>query len=309
MNIFAQQDLSPGFATIVFFAFGTCIIAWAVLVERCFKGTPILPYQPRRQVPWRVWDLLAVLFFYFVLSVVVIHIALYFYGLEINESPERISIKKITDHPILQLLAARNWTAIILCSVAGIVVAPIIEEMFFRVLLQGWLEKVDRNWRRRAPILRRVMPMAAMPILISSLIFAGQHFRFATPPQDARLLILLFVCDSFVKILSLIFVMVLLYWRVGAKAVDLGWEPKKIGSDIGLGLIAFLAIAVPIYAMQLYLPQLLPKDFAPDPIPIFFFAIALGFLYHRTHRAAPPIALHMALNASSLAMALISLAG
>jgi membrane protease YdiL (CAAX protease family) len=52
------------------------------------------------------------------------------------------------------------------------------------------------------------------------------------------------------------------------------------------------------------LSYILPKKFAPDPIPIFFFAIALGLLYNRTHRALPSIAVHMALNAASLAMVL-----
>ena len=36
---------------------------------------------------------------------------------------------------------------------------------------------------------------------------------------------------------------------------------------------------------------------APDPVPLFFFALALGYLYQRTHRLAPSVALHVAFNA------------
>jgi membrane protease YdiL (CAAX protease family) len=52
--------------------------------------------------------------------------------------------------------------------------------------------------------------------------------------------------------------------------------------------------------MQFYIPLLLPDYIAPDPIPLFFFSVALGAIYHRTHRLAPLIVLHAALNGTSL---------
>ena len=42
--------------------------------------------------------------------------------------------------------------------------------------------------------------------------------------------------------------------------------------------------------------------YAPDPIPLFFLALVLGTLYHRTHRIAPSLVLHMAFNATSIAL-------
>jgi hypothetical protein len=36
------------------------------------------------------------------------------------------------------------------------------------------------------------------------------------------------------------------------------------------------------------------------PIPLFFFALALGYLYQRTHRLLAPVVLHMCLNACSM---------
>jgi hypothetical protein len=189
-----------------------------------------------------------------------------------------------------------------LCGTAAVVVAPVAEEFFFRVLLQGWLEKVERTWRRRLPMLRRWMPLGAMPILISSTVFAGQHFREEAPMVNVDLFMLLLACDGIARILTIIFSILFLHWRVGATAIDFGWAPKNILADVRLGLITFAAIAVPIYGCMIAVSQLLPKKFAPDPIPIFFFAIALGLLYNRTHRAAPSIAVHMALNAASLAM-------
>ena len=43
-------------------------------------------------------------------------------------------------------------------------------------------------------------------------------------------------------------------------------------------------------------------DYAPDPIPLFFLALVLGTLYHRTHRIAPSLVLHIAFNATAIAL-------
>jgi len=77
---------------------------------------------------------------------------------------------------------------------------------------------------------------------------------------------------------------------------------EKFSCRRAIGLITFAAIAVPIYGCMIAVSQLLPKKVRPGPNPYFFFAIALGLLYYRTHRIAPSVAVHMALNATSLAM-------
>ena len=38
----------------------------------------------------------------------------------------------------------------------------------------------------------------------------------------------------------------------------------------------------------------------PIPIPLFFLALIFGVLYHRTHRIAPSLVLHMAFNATEI---------
>jgi hypothetical protein len=126
---------------------------------------------------------------------------------------------------------------------------------------------------------------------------------------DVDVFTLLLACDGVIKIMSIIFAVLFLRWRVAATAADFGWAPEKILSDVRLGLITFAAIAVPIYGSMIAVSQILPEKFAPDPIPIFLFAVALGLLYNRTHRAVPSIAVHMALNAASLAMFLSWRAG
>jgi hypothetical protein len=122
---------------------------------------------------------------------------------------------------------------------------------------------------------------------------------------DVEIFMVLLACDAMIRILTIIFSVVYMHWRVEATALDFGWEPKKLLADARLGLITFLVVAVPTYGCMIGVKKILPESIAPDPIPIFFFAIALGLLYNRTHRIVPSIALHMALNASSLAMFLL----
>jgi hypothetical protein len=310
MNIFAQQDPPWGFVTLVFLAFGACLVSWAAIIERLVSRAPVLPYQPRRRVPWQFWDLLAVAVFYIAGVTVLLQIVQFISPMDLKTASGVLSAGQTsTAHPIIQLLAVKNWAAFLLCGTAAVVVAPIAEEFFYRILLQGWLEKTDRTWRRRLPALRRCMPPGAMPILISSIFFAGQHFRKEAPMVNTDVFMLLLACDSIARILAIIFGILFLQWRAGATAADFGWSAKKILSDFRLGLITFAALAVPIYGCMIIVPHLLPKSFAPDPVPIFFFAIALGLLYYRTHRAGPSIALHMALNATSMAMAFLSSLG
>ncbi len=307
MNNFAQEQPGGVFAAVVSVVFSACLLVWMVIFQRWLSGKPVLPYQPRRPVPWRIWDLLAIAFFYFAGLIGLIHLAdICMPDLSLGPPLPFETAQTSTAHPLVQLLAMKNWTAIILCSVAGILVAPIVEEMFFRVLFQGWLEKVERNWRRRWPILRRLTPLAVMPILVSSIFFAGQHFREAAPPEDVQYLMFLLAGHGMVSLLSLLFGIAWLYWQVGATAADLGWDPQKFFADLRVGIIAFLAVVVPTFLGQYILSQLLPAQFAPDPITLFFLAIALGLLYYRTHRVVPAIVVHLALNASSLIMAIWS---
>jgi len=101
---------------------------------------------------------------------------------------------------------------------------------------------------------------------------------------------------------------VLLRAGFGATVADLGWVREKLLADVGLGLLAFAAVAAPTYAAMFLLGSLLPAYLAPDPFVLFPFALVLGTLYYRTHRIVPAIVLHMSLNATSLAMAWLMIA-
>jgi membrane protease YdiL (CAAX protease family) len=167
------------------------------------------------------------------------------------------------------------------------------------VLLLGWLEADEPMWTRRLPWL----PRGVGPITLTSLFFAALHFRTSSPKIEVRDLVIQQGVVIVSGLLSLIFAVAFLRGHLCATAADLGWTPGKILGDLKHGLGIFLAVAPFLYGIQVGLQFVLPESIAPDPLPLFLFALLLGFLYYRTHRLSLVFVLHAALNASSLAMA------
>jgi membrane protease YdiL (CAAX protease family) len=176
----------------------------------------------------------------------------------------------------------------------------VAEEFFFRVLLQGWLEAAERRHRRQLPTLRRLLPHGGPAVIATSLVFARLHARVGTEQYSVSYVAGMLVGQAAVNLLALAFALFWVRARAGATARDLGWAPEHLWSDVRTGLVAFAAVAVPIYAIQFLFWSLLPEGVAADPAPLFFFALVLGSLYYRTHRIVPAIVLHMSLNACSL---------
>jgi membrane protease YdiL (CAAX protease family) len=296
--------------------------AWVFLGSRLLEGKPVLPaYQPRRRVPWTGMDLLLILFFFVGISIVI------GYGFLVVEKvsgrqkapPVRAGPaaeqepaakqeieKKTTAHPLTQLLKEdKDPTAIAVAFAMGVVIAPLCEELLFRVLLLGWLESVERRWWRKLRGFLPALSRGMLPILFSSLMFAALHYREESPETEEHHLILGMVIGGLVYLSSVGFALWLVRFRVGATAGDLGWDADKIGSDLLTGVVAFFAVYIPLIVIQaVVVPAILPERFAPDPIAIFFLAIVLGSLYYRTHRLVPSLVVHVLLNGCSLAMVL-----
>jgi len=268
-----------------------------------------LPYQPRPTVPWRGLDMLLV-FSVYVMTMVAVQLFLMAVvgDSDLGKPPAIQSVdKSSTEHVVARLLAEGSAGVLLVCCLSVVVVAPIAEEFFFRVLLQGWLEAGYRRLRHAMPTLRRLMPGAVGPIVLTSFLFALVHFRVDAPTMNMTYLTLLVAANATASLLAVALVICLLRIRAGASAADLGWVREKFSADVRLGLAAFAAVAAPIYAAQISLAWLLPKYLAPDPFVMFPFALVLGTLYWRTHRIVPSIVLHVSLNATSLAMAIVLL--
>jgi membrane protease YdiL (CAAX protease family) len=273
------------------------------IAVRMWRGRPVLRYQPRRQVPWQGIDLLVIVVVYVVTLWRCQEDALRIMGPEITRPPAMVNVGETSAaHSVAKMLQDAPPWMYVLCGLSVVVVAPIFEEFLFRVLLQGWLESRRASWKRKLPTLRRLAPGAVGPMVAASFLFALIHFRVDAPPRHPHFHLGMMLATSVTSLLSMTFAVLWLRWRVKATAADLGWAPQRFWGDVRTGVVAYLAVAAPLFIVQIGLAMALPKYLAPDPLTLFLFALLLGTLYHRTHRGVPAMVAHAMLNATSLAL-------
>jgi len=264
-------------------------LAWCVIFARLLRAGQLVPYQPRRQVPWTGWDVVAVIWTGICCAIITPAVTFKYFGADVRDvqSPNYLDALITTvvvsgtatllasvgyllargfsftalgfdserllydaalgiiallavdfpllgiqavlthfwpfEHPLIE--AVRQHPRIgVVAAIGGVAVllAPLLEELMFRVVIQGWMEKAIRAARRNNLRLRAV-PAGAVPIVVSSLLFALLHAP------------------------------------------------------------------------------------GPAPVPIFLLGLTLGYLYHQTHRIWPSLVLHMGFNAITVLIMAASL--
>ena len=139
---------------------------------------------------------------------------------------------------------------LILASIAAVVVAPICEELVFRLLLQGWLEKwEDKRLSWRTPeILESSVEQTSdsgVEPIATDIDIETQSISQPEPPLR------------------------------GTAKLPHGWLP--------------IIITAVLFGLA-------HTGYGPEPIPLFFLGLVLGYLYQRTHRILPCIVTHAIFN-------------
>jgi membrane protease YdiL (CAAX protease family) len=174
-----------------------------------------------------------------------------------------------SEHPLIVLLRdnpdARLYAA---SAVIAVIVAPVVEELIFRVLLQGWLEKVARTRTAAAAHSNHDL---ADEIVVAEVV--DKQSNLASPGQlESSTLITL-------------------EGRLTEKR-DMGTSFEETPITVPPLWPVFVSAAV--FA-------LMHLGHGPDPIPLFLLAIGLGYLYRQTHRIVPSMTVHFLLNGLSMA--------
>lgn len=208
------------------------------------------------------------------------------------------------EHPVGRLLLeGRNGWILALAVLTAVAIAPIVEEFLFRIVLQGWLEKVENRWVRCRLGFRQMVP-GTFAVVISSVVFAAVHFRVPGPKPSLDLLTHHLAVSALASLLTLGIAVALLRLSARATWEDLGLVPNKLWADLKLGLLACLAVTPLVYLVHALARALLPENFVADPIPLFLLALAFGILCYRTHRISAALVLHIAFNSIAVAIAL-----
>ena len=200
MHIFAQQGPTLGFVTLVFFAFGACLVAWAAIIERLVSGKPVLPYQPRRRVPWRFGICWQWVFLYCRSSCLNSSGPIFLSAghKRIFRNTARADQYRSSDRSIAggEELDGNYFMR----HGRGYGGADNRGDVFPRIVA-GMAGKDRPHLAAAFADVKAMDAPGAMPIFISSLIFAGQHFREEAPKENVDFFMLLFSCDSIVRIL------------------------------------------------------------------------------------------------------------
>lgn len=164
-------------------------------------------------------------------------------------------------HPLVEgFRQTRDIPLFILAALAAVIVAPLVEELLFRVLLQGFLEKAFSG---RCSAVELVLG-SAPPLGNEPLPCTEYSVPSASPESPVT---------SF------------------GSAIE-GQANQKQPLP---GPAAWLSVAISSLVFAL-----LHWQHGPDWIPLILLAAGLGYLYQRTHRLLPSLTVHAALNAASM---------
>jgi membrane protease YdiL (CAAX protease family) len=306
----------------------SAVTTWIIIALRLWRGQPLLRYEPRRPVPWDWIDLLLAIVIYLGSQVICVGIALAVAsgGVDIKGFSETtqgqvallggvavaliitlvlclvllvarsnanygdlgfalttiprdtvygviaflaaapvvyviqavfIYVVKIEyNHPLIKSLQdKKDPMTIAIVTFTAVIAAPLVEEFLFRVVLQGWLEKLETKSVER-----------------------GQALSATNLSEPTDLVIEVVAEPSSVHVVSQT-------PTTGLFGLPLGSTPILISS------LLFALVHVGQGAA---------------PIPLFVYALVLGYLYQMTHRIWPSVVAHFALNSVSMLMLFIS---
>jgi membrane protease YdiL (CAAX protease family) len=269
--------------------FAAILWLWLLVINRWRRGKALVAFEPRRPAPWTGWDLVFIALGTFVLNVVV---ARYLTGGQnAGASGEAVATDPARMPALLMAGAMVNLSMLL----AGVV----------------WIRhRRGADWTDLGLDLSRLpadlfLGLAAFAV-VSVPIYAMQAGLTYFFPAEHPIIKALRSAEPgwglwFSSLVSAVLVAPLaeeFSFRVLLQGwlESLGRQAEPEGQVRGRWMPVVISAAV--FALM-HLPR-------PDVVPLFFLALALGYLYRQTHRLWPSMVAHGCLNACSLGMLWLS---
>lgn len=187
---------------------------------------------------------------------------------------------KESKHPLIELFKGTPDAGFFLMLVAAaVIVAPLVEELLFRVLLQGFLEKLATF---RGEIHELFIGTAASSDrhVAASLEPIASNSADVVAPSSANP----YQSPAFAP------------WQ---PPEVLGKEYEPIAASNNQSELRGWQAAVPI-AISSLIFALLHYNHGPDWVPLTLLALGMGYVYQRTHSLLPSLIVHVLLNGFSM---------
>jgi membrane protease YdiL (CAAX protease family) len=181
-----------------------------------------------------------------------------------------------SSHPLIEMLqrAPSPWMFAFTCF-SAVIVAPLSEELAFRVLLQGWLERAIRDPHQKIEHLLlggaadAQIPVTEVPSDIVDAKLQADEEIWVNQSDNP-------------------------YATPATIEVAAPYEPSfPVHTKPGPLWYFPIGASSAIFALLHY-------SHGPDWVPLTFLGLGLGYLYQRTHRATPSIVVHFLLNGLSM---------
>jgi membrane protease YdiL (CAAX protease family) len=252
------------------------------------------PESEKISVPWTGFDVLLFLALWLtplLMNGVIACVA------TLTQSPEQAAVVLDTSdhgHPIKQLVeqGKKSPVVFLIAFLSAVVVAPLVEEFLFRLLLQGWLE---------AKFSQCGVPIVAVSCLFAA-IHAGNHST-----AEVSALVVGFVVSTVFSLFIFTSGIIYLIQKRNVKVIPCFFGTERFFRPrfflyAGYCLLALIAL----FGLTALLGSMYPKSNI-SPIPIFFFSLLLGIVYSKTRNLSYCILLHALLNGASLTIAWVTL--
>ena len=239
-----------------------------------------------------------------------------------------------TYHPVARMLVRSQNTkkfpiVFFVFFLSVVILAPLTEELIFRVLLQGAFQKSsqlsDPSWNKNSSEedvsfqhkkvgLKKLFSI----IFIPALVFASLHIGVPEDPASPTPVEELFnktLVGLFSNILTCV-ICVLVLWKYGRSLlVDLSLPTRtpglrifcsKVCKDFLFGSVLFFYFMPIIFCIKILAQSYFPQSII-DPIPIFIFALGEGFVFYKTGSYPVVVGMHASLNTTSFLLLCMSL--
>lgn len=271
----------PPIAQIVFGMFlyllaAASLAVWAAIFSRMHRRLPIVPFEPRTPVPWTGLDIAVLLVTIVYAEIVAASVSNSLGG----AAPGELSVVGLGAAAITRL----SWA--------------VFAAIYLTVMRGTFLDDLGLRWDKLAGDVRlgvlgflaAVLPVYGLQLLLTKLLeIPSEHpiVTFATRQPNMLGLLLAALVAAVVAPVAEEFLF---------RVILQGWLEKKQIQALHVGDASDVSPGMGPAAVVSILFAVMHMGHGPDPIPLFFLSLILGYLYQRTHRIVAPLTVHFCVN-------------
>lgn len=281
--------------------------AWAQVLRRLRRGEEPVPYEPRRPVPWPGAATLVVALLYLLLQGAAAGLV---HGR--HQAGDGDSVED--PFQLLHVLQGHAVACVLVLFISPLVLKAFAPETRLADMGFDFSRPADDVRLGVVAFFAVVPPVLLVQVLVSLVFGESKHPLVEGWKQGGGPELLVWSIVGAVVaapvVEEFLFRGVLQGWfeRLFQSTIEAPPPPAVDSPDGTVALIDRPAISwwtPTIFSSVLF--ALAHLGNGPDPIPIFFLALGLGYLYRQTHRLLPGIVVHLLLNALSTAVLVLGI--